>query len=65
MEKKQHYILTCTALLFLGLIVMKPGTSFNPAKEKRECKLVKGKMECETIIQEYRMNMPVVHYQYE
>lgn len=57
--------MTCFALLFLGLIVAKPGSNFYPAKEKRECKLVKGRMECETMIQEYQINTPVVQYQYE
>lgn len=65
MERKKHYFMTCFALLFLGLIVAKPGSNFYPAKEKRECKLIKGRMECETMIQEYQINTPVVQYQYE
>lgn len=65
MERKKHYFMTCSALLFLGLIVARPGSSFYPAKEKRECKLVKGRMECETPVQEYQINMSIVQYQYK
>lgn len=56
MELRKHYFMTCAALFFLGIIVAKPGSSFYPAKENRECKLTKGKMECIYKNQEYKMN---------
>jgi hypothetical protein len=65
MEIKKHYFMTCAALFFLGLIVAKPGSSFYPPKEHRECKLVKGKMDCDARTVEYRINHPTIHYQYQ
>jgi hypothetical protein len=47
------------------LIVAKPGSSFYPPKEHRECKLVKGKMDCDARTVEYRINHPTIHYQYQ
>lgn len=65
MEKEKHYLMTCLALLFLGLILAKPGASFSSSHLNRECKLVKGRMNCEAPVQEYQLNMPVVHYHYK
>lgn len=65
MEIKKHYFMTCAALFFLGLIVAKPGSSFYPAKEDRDCKFLKGKMNCEVKTVEYNMNHQTVHYQYQ
>jgi hypothetical protein len=66
MEIKKHYFMTCAALFFLGLIVAKPGTSFYPApKEHRDCRLVKGKLDCEVKTVEYKINHPPIHYEYQ
>lgn len=64
MEIKKHYFMTCAALFFLGLIVAKPGSTFYPAaKEDRDCKLIKGKLDCEVRTVEYSINQPTIHYE--
>lgn len=65
MDIKKHCFMTFAALCFLGLIVAKPGDAFYPVKEVRECKLVKAKMQCEFKSQEYRLNYPAFHYEYQ
>lgn len=40
MEIKKHYFMTCAALFFLGLIVLKPQAFFYPAESKKEEKKV-------------------------
>jgi hypothetical protein len=64
MDLRKHYFMTCAALFFLGLIVARPGATFQPMKEQRECKLVKGKMDCESKNHEYRLTYPNIHYEY-
>ena len=64
MDIKKHYFMTCAALLFLGMIVARPDSTFTPSKKGRECKLVKGKMDCESKNLEYRLNFPNIHYEY-
>lgn len=57
--------MTCAALFFLGIVVTKPGITFHPArKEERDCKIVKGKKDCETRLREYRLNQSSVQYKY-
>ena len=65
MNIKKHFFMTLAALFFLGLIVAKPGETFYPAKEIRECKLLKGKMSCADKSLEYQINYSVIQYQYE
>jgi hypothetical protein len=65
MDIKKHYFMTCAALFFLGLIVAKPGSSFYPAKETRDCKLAKGKLDCEVKTVEYKINHPTIRYEYQ
>jgi len=68
MEIKKHYFMTCAALFFLGLIVAKPGSSFYPQSKSdsdRDCKLVKGKLDCEVKTVEYTINQPTIHYEYQ
>ena len=65
MEIRKHYFMTVAALFFLGLIVAKPGSSFQPTtKEQRDCKFVKGKLNCEYKNQEYQLDHRV-HYVYQ
>lgn len=54
MEKKKHYFMTCAALLFLGLIVLKPQSFFYPAESKQ----------VEKKIYEQRIR-PIVEFEYE
>ena len=56
MDLKNHFLLTFAALFFLSLIITKPGFSFLPAMEGRDCKLVKGKVDCSYKSQEYKIN---------
>ena len=56
MDLKNHFFLTFVALFFLGIIVAKPGNAFFVMKEDRECRLVKGKMDCLSKYDEYEMN---------
>lgn len=56
MDLKNHFFLTFVALFFLGIIVAKPGNAFLIVKEDRECRLVKGKMDCAAKSNEYEMN---------
>ncbi len=66
MEIKKHYFMTCAALFFLGLIVAKPGSTFYPVnKEERDCKLAKGKLNCEVRTVEYSINQPTIHYEFK
>ncbi|MFP5386273.1 MAG: hypothetical protein ACLGHN_09365 [Bacteriovoracia bacterium] len=65
MDSKQHYFMTLTALFFLGLLVAKPGSSFQPPDEKRECKWNKGKLECEHKNPEYHLNYRAIQYHYK
>lgn len=66
MEIKKHYFMTVAALFFLGIIVAKPGSTFNPSHEQRECKLVKGKMDCSNKYQDnYKINHASFWYQSE
>jgi hypothetical protein len=65
MEIKKHFLITFGALFILGIIVAKPGEAFYPEKEKRECKLVKGKMNCDLKTVEYRLNYKTVPYVYQ
>jgi uncharacterized protein (UPF0179 family) len=65
MNIRKHFFMTFAALFFLGLIVAKPGETFYPAKEMRDCKLDKGKMTCVEKGQEYRINYSVIQYQFE
>lgn len=65
MDLKKHYFMTIAALFFLGLIVAKPGAAFYPVKEERDCKMVKARMQCEYKSQEYKLNYPAIHYQYQ
>lgn len=64
MDLKKHYLMTFSALFFLGLIVAKPGDTFSPNKDERVCNWAKGKLECEKKLKEYDINNPVVKYHY-
>lgn len=64
MDIKKHYFMTFSALFFLGVIVAKPGASFNPTEKERECKLVKGKVHCEERAQESQLNHKSIRYEY-
>ncbi|WP_408098385.1 hypothetical protein ACJVC5_05600 [Peredibacter sp. HCB2-198] len=67
MDVKNHFFLTFVALFFLGVIVAKPGETFQPAKEERDCRLVKGKMACVYHYHEDRITNTIgeVRYQYK
>lgn len=65
MELKKHYFMTVAALFFLGVIVAKPGATFYPAKEHRDCKVVKGKVNCSNKFQEYKINHASMWYKFE
>ena len=64
MNITRHYLMTFSALFFLGLIISKPGETFNPSKEDRECKINKGKMDCDTKIKQPLQNS-AIHYIYQ
>jgi hypothetical protein len=55
MNNKLHYIVTFSALFFLGLIIQNPGPTPTQNAE-RECKIVKGKMDCFYKYTENRIN---------
>lgn len=67
MDIKNHFFMTFCALFFLGIIVAKPGDAFQPAKEERDCKLVKGKMACVYHYHEDRINNTIgeIRYHYK
>jgi hypothetical protein len=50
MGRKKHYLMTCLALLFLGLIVARPGSAFNGESDLRSER-------------EYQMNILVVRFE--
>jgi hypothetical protein len=64
MELKKHYFITCAALFFLGMIITSPDSSFTPVRRERECKMVKGKMNCDSKHSDYRTNYPNIHYEF-
>lgn len=64
MNLKKHYLMTVSALFFLGLIVAKPGDSFTPSEEERVCRRDTENLECEKKLLEYEINNPVVKYHY-
>jgi hypothetical protein len=65
MQRRKHYFMTCAALFFLGLIVARPGSTFYPNENKRTCNVtLVHKRNCEQWKSEYRLNMPLVEYQY-
>lgn len=61
-EIRKHYIITLSALFFLGFIMAKPGMSFNPVKEVRVCKINKGKMSCDSKKIPKAVPGPIVQY---
>ncbi len=65
MEIRRHHLLTLAGILFLGVVIAKPGTSFYPVKEQRECKLEKGKLNCVSKFQEIKISKMPVWYKYE
>ena len=65
MDIRKHYFMTFAALFLLGMVIAKPGDTFYPVKEKRDCKLVKAKMQCEFKGNEYRLKYPVIHYEFQ
>jgi len=66
MNLRKHYLMTCAALFFLGIVIAKPGASFHPyEKEERECKTIKGRKDCETRLREYRLKNQSIHYEYQ
>lgn len=64
MNLKKHYLMTGLALFFLGIIIAKPGESFQP-KEKRICRFEKTRMTCETKNPVYKLDDKGIYYQYE
>jgi hypothetical protein len=62
MNIKLHYFVTFSALFFLGLILSSPVPG--PAQNtERECKVIKGKMDCYYKYTEKRINKNTeVHY---
>lgn len=65
MELKKHYLMTVAALFFLGVVMAKPGATFFPVKDQRECKLVKGKINCSNKFQENKVISTSFWYKYE
>ena len=65
MNVKKHFVMTFSALFFLGLIVAKPGDTFYPEKKEPQCKLAQAKSNCKERAQEYRLNYSVIHYEYQ
>jgi hypothetical protein len=67
MERNKHYFMTCAALVFLGLILVKPGTAFYPAgaDASKECwQSDRQSRQCKTRTPEYQLNMSNVKYEY-
>jgi hypothetical protein len=56
MTMKNHFLITALSLLFLGLLLAKPGSLFSDDREQRTCKVVKGKMDCFYKYSQYRIN---------
>lgn len=54
MQRKKHYFMTCAALLFLGLIVLKPRSYFEPVQTKNAVEKS----------YDHRIKFPVVKYEY-
>lgn len=65
MELSRYHLLTLAGLFIFGIAISKPGTSFYPLKEQRECKLEKGKMNCVSKFQEVKVSNTPVWYKYE
>lgn len=53
---KVHYLVTCIALIFLGVVVTHPRSLSSPTVPERSCKMVKGKMDCISKFSEYKIN---------
>jgi hypothetical protein len=65
MARKKHYVMTCAALFFLGLIVMKPRSTFYPAETRKECRFAKIKWsDCGKSNPDSRITSPIV-YEYD
>lgn len=56
MDFKNHFFLTFVALLSLGVMAIKPGNTFRQGGDQRECKHLKGKVECSRQVEEYKIN---------
>ena len=56
MKIKIHFLVTLGALFFLGVIIKTPD-NYRPAQnDERNCKLIKGKMDCFYKYTENRIN---------
>ena len=65
MEIRRHHLLTLAGLFIFGIAITKPGATFYPVKEHRECKLDKGKLNCVSKFQEIKVTKMPVWYKYE
>lgn len=65
MRIRRHHLLTVAGIFFLGVLISKPGATFYPVKEQRECKLEKGKMNCVNKFQEVKVTKMPIWYEYE
>jgi len=65
MEIRRHHLLTLVGIFFLGIVIAKPGATFYPVKEQRECKLEKGKLNCVSKFQEIKISKMPIWYKYE
>lgn len=67
MDLKNHFFLTFTALFLLGLIISRPGNAFLSKQEERDCRMIRGRLDCMESRSEYKMNDSVknIHYHYE
>ena len=55
MNTKLHYLVTFSALFFIGMIIKNPAPA--PAQNaERACKIIKGKMDCYYKYTENRIN---------
>lgn len=64
MDFKNHFFLTFVALMFLGVLAVKPGNVLYSVKDDRECKIMRGKMDCDIKHYEYEMNDAIAGVRY-
>ena len=56
MNIKVHFFVTSVALLFLGIIAVRPGALHRVQGEESICRMTKGKMDCVVKNANYRIN---------
>lgn len=67
MNLKAHYAMTVSALFFLGLMLTRPEVFHKYSLDKRDCRLIKGRVSCTLNYTEYRINdvRSEVEYRFE